>query len=136
MADPQQSHDPVGREKTSGRGLRVMAIGGGTGLSTLLKGLKHFVSLPVERSPSKTDEPRTHLSGHDFEYRTRGCNGRWNASAGRNKNHCQPRTNQGAGAGSPRCRTASANFGGNRACRLNQCGAWLAVYESYPQSAG
>src|SRR5437667_3554989 len=57
MADPQQSHDPVGREKTSGRGLRVMAIGGGTGLSTLLKGLKHFVSLPVERSPSKTDEP-------------------------------------------------------------------------------
>src|SRR5881396_1500708 len=57
MADPQQSHDPVGREKTSGRGLRVMAIGGGTGLSTLLKGLKYFVSLPVERSPSKTDEP-------------------------------------------------------------------------------
>src|SRR6266702_3318489 len=57
MADPQQSHGPVGPEKTSGRGLRVMAIGGGTGLSTLLKGLKHFVSLPVERSPSKTDSP-------------------------------------------------------------------------------
>src|SRR3989441_2073992 len=57
MADPQQSHGPVGPEKASGRGLRVMAIGGGTGLSTLLKGLKHFVSLPVERSPSKTDEP-------------------------------------------------------------------------------
>src|SRR5438874_2870100 len=57
MADPQQSHDPVGSEKASGRGLRVLAIGGGTGLSTLLKGLKHFVSLPVERSPSKTDEP-------------------------------------------------------------------------------
>src|SRR5437773_7189199 len=57
MADPQQSHDPSEREQTSGRGLRVMAIGGGTGLSTLLKGLKYFVSLPVERSPSKTDEP-------------------------------------------------------------------------------
>src|SRR6202521_5165870 len=57
MADPQQSHDPLEREKTSGRGLRVMAIGGGTGLSTLLKGLKHFVSLPVERSPSKAGEP-------------------------------------------------------------------------------
>src|SRR5213593_2502337 len=57
MADPQQSHDPVGREKASSRGLRVMAIGGGTGLSTLLKGLKHFVSLPVERSPSRTGEP-------------------------------------------------------------------------------
>src|SRR5213594_2809501 len=56
MADPQQSHDPSEREQTSGRGLRVMAIGGGTGLSTLLKGLKHFVSLPVERSPSKTGE--------------------------------------------------------------------------------
>src|SRR5213594_4389765 len=56
MADPQQSHDPLGREKASGRGLRVIAIGGGTGLSTLLKGLKHFVSLPVERSPSKTGE--------------------------------------------------------------------------------
>jgi uncharacterized cofD-like protein len=55
MADPQQSHDPLGREKASG--LHVMAIGGGTGLSTLLKGLKHFVTLPVEPSPSKTDEP-------------------------------------------------------------------------------
>jgi uncharacterized cofD-like protein len=57
MADPQQAHDPVGSEKTSVRGLRVMAIGGGTGLSTLLKGLKHFVSFPVERSLSKPDEP-------------------------------------------------------------------------------
>ena len=28
------------------RGLRVVAIGGGTGLSTLLKGLKQFVLLP------------------------------------------------------------------------------------------
>src|SRR5256885_14773182 len=55
MADPQQSHDPLEREKASS--LRVIAIGGGTGLSTLLKGLKYFVSLPVERSPSKTDEP-------------------------------------------------------------------------------
>ena len=31
----------------SGRALRVVAIGGGTGLSTLLKGLKHYVS-PAE----------------------------------------------------------------------------------------
>src|SRR5438270_11674540 len=57
MGDLQQSDQPVGREKTSGRGLRVMAIGGGTGLSTLLKGLKHFVSLPVERSSAKPVEP-------------------------------------------------------------------------------
>src|SRR3989440_12177255 len=34
-----------------------MAIGGGTGLSTLLKGLKHFVSLPVERSSPTASEP-------------------------------------------------------------------------------
>ena len=57
MADPQQSHDPVESEKASGRGLRVLAIGGGTGLSTLLKGLKHFVSFPVERSSPKSGGP-------------------------------------------------------------------------------
>src|SRR2546427_8336368 len=57
MADPQQSHGPVGPEKASGSWLRVMAIGGGTGLSTLLKGLKHFVSLPVDRSSATPVEP-------------------------------------------------------------------------------
>src|SRR5256886_13091122 len=57
MADPQQSQATSEREQTSGRGLRVMAIGGGTGLSTLLKGLKHFVSLPVERSSPTASEP-------------------------------------------------------------------------------
>ncbi len=37
------------QEKTvRGRGLRVVAIGGGTGLSTLLKGLKRFVVWPSE----------------------------------------------------------------------------------------
>jgi len=36
-------------EKTAReRGLRVVAIGGGTGLSTLLKGLKRFVLSPAE----------------------------------------------------------------------------------------
>jgi len=39
-------------EKTAReRGLRVVAIGGGTGLSTLLKGLKRFVLSPAEISP-------------------------------------------------------------------------------------
>jgi uncharacterized cofD-like protein len=57
MADPEQPHEPLGRDKASGRGARVLAIGGGTGLSTLLKGLKHFVSFPVDRSPLKTSEP-------------------------------------------------------------------------------
>ncbi len=33
---------------TSDRGLRVVAIGGGTGLSTLLKGLKRYTALPGE----------------------------------------------------------------------------------------
>src|SRR5262252_8328922 len=35
----------------AGRGLRVVAIGGGTGLSTVLKGLKHYTVDPTERSP-------------------------------------------------------------------------------------
>jgi uncharacterized cofD-like protein len=38
------------------RGLRVVAIGGGTGLSTLLKGLKRFVLSPAEIS-SQADSP-------------------------------------------------------------------------------
>ncbi len=39
------------------RGLRVVAIGGGTGLSTLLKGLKHFVLSPAELITARTDSP-------------------------------------------------------------------------------
>lgn len=34
------------------RGLRVVAIGGGTGLSTLLKGLKHYTVAPGESQPA------------------------------------------------------------------------------------
>jgi len=37
------------------RGLRVVAIGGGTGLSTLLKGLKRFVFWPTEIPASRPD---------------------------------------------------------------------------------
>lgn len=37
----------------AGRSLRVVAIGGGTGLSTLLKGLKRFVAHPSEVSSAK-----------------------------------------------------------------------------------
>jgi uncharacterized cofD-like protein len=45
-------------EKTaSERGLRVVAIGGGTGLSTLLKGLKRFVLWPVEIPAARPDSP-------------------------------------------------------------------------------
>ena len=42
MTDPQPH---------PGHGLHVVAIGGGTGLSTLLKGLKCYVAPPAERSP-------------------------------------------------------------------------------------
>jgi uncharacterized cofD-like protein len=38
-------------------GLRVVAIGGGTGLSTLLKGLKKFVPSPGETAPAPKDSP-------------------------------------------------------------------------------
>jgi uncharacterized cofD-like protein len=39
------------------RGLRVVAIGGGTGLSTLLKGLKRFVLSPAEILAAQADSP-------------------------------------------------------------------------------
>ena len=39
------------------RGLRVVAIGGGTGLSTLLKGLKKFVGTPESLLSTATDSP-------------------------------------------------------------------------------
>src|SRR5277367_1851550 len=45
-------------EKTAReRGLRVVAIGGGTGLSTLLKGLKRFALTPAEISIAPPDTP-------------------------------------------------------------------------------
>jgi uncharacterized cofD-like protein len=39
------------------RGLRVVAIGGGTGLSTLLKGLKRFVQWPTDSAAARRDAP-------------------------------------------------------------------------------
>ena len=48
--------EPLATEKTAReRGLRVVAIGGGTGLSTLLKGLKRFVLSPAEILTSPPD---------------------------------------------------------------------------------
>jgi uncharacterized cofD-like protein len=40
------------RDDSDLRSLRVVAMGGGTGLSTLLKGLKHYVKSPGEIGPS------------------------------------------------------------------------------------
>ncbi len=42
---------------TPGSGLRVVVIGGGTGLSTLLKGLKRYVGPPAERAPAQPGTP-------------------------------------------------------------------------------
>jgi uncharacterized cofD-like protein len=57
MGDSRLHQDPPSNNKTGKDGLRVVAIGGGTGLSTLLKGLKRYVHSPSERFPSKPGEP-------------------------------------------------------------------------------
>ncbi|HLV86167.1 MAG TPA: gluconeogenesis factor YvcK family protein [Candidatus Sulfotelmatobacter sp.] len=50
------STELLASEKTArDRGLRVVAIGGGTGLSTLLKGLKRFVVTPADLRPAGPD---------------------------------------------------------------------------------
>jgi uncharacterized cofD-like protein len=45
------------RSAASGDGLRVVAIGGGTGLSTLLKGLKWYVNPSAELPSAKSGKP-------------------------------------------------------------------------------
>ena len=47
----------VGEKIVRERGLRVVAIGGGTGLSTLLKGLKRFVLTAPEMAPTPPNSP-------------------------------------------------------------------------------
>jgi uncharacterized cofD-like protein len=49
---PQVVANPSGGGK-AGRELRVVAIGGGTGLSTLLKGLKRYVISPAQATPGQ-----------------------------------------------------------------------------------
>src|SRR3984957_9158705 len=56
-ASRQPAERPAGERRSS---LRVVAIGGGTGLSTLLKGLRHYVTSPGERRRLDADEPRIH----------------------------------------------------------------------------
>ena len=58
MADPQQHPEPSPRGKPAAvHNLHVVAIGGGTGLSTLLKGLKRYVAHPLERASEMSDRP-------------------------------------------------------------------------------
>ncbi len=57
MSAPQQHPESPPRERlASGRGLHVVAIGGGTGLSTLLKGLKAYVHSSAEATSSTIAE--------------------------------------------------------------------------------
>ncbi len=49
MGSAPQPPDRAPGERRGSPGLRVVAIGGGTGLSTLLKGLRHYVTSPGER---------------------------------------------------------------------------------------
>lgn len=59
MANPEHSRKDSLRSKTGpAGGLRVVAIGGGTGLSTLLRGLKHYVITP-DSDPRASAGPRT-----------------------------------------------------------------------------
>ncbi len=44
-------------QAASTSGLRVVAIGGGTGLSAVLRGLKHYVPHPVSTVPPRTGDP-------------------------------------------------------------------------------
>src|SRR5207302_3499663 len=56
--DAQHGPEPSSRDKLArDRPLRVVAIGGGTGLSTLLKGLKRFAVTPAERGSAEPSSP-------------------------------------------------------------------------------
>jgi uncharacterized cofD-like protein len=58
MANSQQHGKAGPADLKRASGLRVVAIGGGTGLSTLLKGLKRYVSGPWHASAAAADEPK------------------------------------------------------------------------------
>ncbi|MGA7217392.1 MAG: uridine diphosphate-N-acetylglucosamine-binding protein YvcK [Candidatus Sulfotelmatobacter sp.] len=61
MIPKQATQEKVTQEKPSReRGLRVVAIGGGTGLSTLLKGLKSFALTPAEMLDAPPESPAIH----------------------------------------------------------------------------
>jgi uncharacterized cofD-like protein len=51
----------TGKRAFSNRGFRVVALGGGTGLSTLLRGLKELVARPTD-GPIQTSRPITDLT--------------------------------------------------------------------------
>jgi uncharacterized cofD-like protein len=59
MGSSPQPPDRAPGERRFTSGLRVVAIGGGTGLSTLLKGLRHYAIPPGERR-ARADGPYIH----------------------------------------------------------------------------
>jgi uncharacterized cofD-like protein len=59
MGSSPQPPDRAPGERRVTSGLRVVAIGGGTGLSTLLKGLRHYAIPPGERR-ARADGPYIH----------------------------------------------------------------------------
>ena len=54
---PQRPETALRIRPATSDGIRIVAIGGGTGLSTLLKGLKHFVLPPTELPVGGTRQP-------------------------------------------------------------------------------
>jgi uncharacterized cofD-like protein len=56
MANAQRPEPPTRAPLAAGKSLNVVAIGGGTGLSTLLKGLKRYVTSPFANVPAQPDE--------------------------------------------------------------------------------
>jgi uncharacterized cofD-like protein len=57
MGDSRHHSPALPSKNPSQNALRVVAIGGGTGLSTLLKGLKRYVVPPAQQSSAKPGEP-------------------------------------------------------------------------------
>ena len=57
LATPRPAKAIAARRRTDRTSLRVVAIGGGTGLSTLLRGLRRFVSSPHQSSADCENAP-------------------------------------------------------------------------------
>lgn len=66
-ASQRDGSQPDGSQ--SDKGLRVVAIGGGTGLSTLLRGLKRYVASPDRRRGIRMDSAPTSVPGPNGEQR-------------------------------------------------------------------
>src|ERR1700723_4385106 len=57
LATPRSAKAVAGRRRSDRSGIRAVAIGGGTGLSTLLRGLRRYVASPHQSSADCVDAP-------------------------------------------------------------------------------